>query len=130
METWSKYWSEGDAYLKAGIGGWAKTQKFLPEVVFSLGTLAIEAYFLAFLGNRNRLPEHHTFGHFIRAVSSEKPFPTEVAEVLRKLDLKQNLCDFAPHLSKPTFWEVELCLNTAQEVRDFLLSLEPEGVRV
>lgn len=126
MDGWLKYWNDGEAYLKAAKGGRQKKEKFLPEVVFNLGALAIESYFLGFLGKTGRLPEHHTFGHFVRAVSQVKPFPEDVAQILRKVDIQQNLCSLDAHqLPSVSFWEVDQCLSAADDVREFLVSLEP-----
>jgi hypothetical protein len=128
MKEWPVYWDKGEAYLKTSHGMDGKREKFGPDIVYNLVSMAVEGLFMGYFMGRGGLPENHTLRDLVEFSRHYLALPPDVAEGLLAMNELQLICSVEHFSVKlPTWDEIERFIGWADTLRTVLASQLPTG---
>jgi hypothetical protein len=98
--NWKGFLDEGLAYSKTVEGGVGKPGVFTPEILYNVGCMAIEKFFMAFLVKHGKMPDNHTLRELCEAAETVTPLPPGLRGRLLEMDMWQFICSIDLHKRK------------------------------
>lgn len=121
IQNWEVFLEDGKRFLKTATNGAGKPEKFTPDILFNITTMAIEKYIMAYLVKEKSLPFNHTMVDLLEGLKVVTTVDADLEKRMMYLNDFQEICSLEHYDRKiPKNDDIPYIISTGAMVADFV----------